>query len=299
MAKVITIANQKGGVGKTLTATCMATLLYEKKYRVLTISLDPQRNFDLVACDAKSGEKVAIKRLDIDTISMLHVLQGTASFNEAIVKTQMGDLARASSQLYQWSGEQIISKKQYEAVRDNYEELKKLLDDKILHGEENTKVLHNRLESIKDAYDYIIIDTNPSLTLLTLNSLYAADYVIIPAFSEETSIEAITELYDTIKSINYYNSWRNIKILGILMTKCNMRTNAYCHYVEYFQMLAERIGTRVFETKIRQSVRASEYIEYGQDLIHYDPSSKTTEDYRAFVAEFERIMNQEEALTNG
>lgn len=289
MGLVITIANQKGGVGKTLTATCMAAILTEQKYKVLTISLDPQRNFDMVA-----GEGVAIKRDDIDTVSILHVLRGSHTITDAIITTQLGDLARASSQLYQWTGEQTISQDEYLPLRDNHEALVAFLDNRVLQNGNGTKVLSERLKDIKDSYDFILIDTNPSLTLLTLNSLCAADYVIIPAFSEETSTNAIAELWDTIGTLNYFDPWHKIKVLGILMTRCNYRSIAFSHHTRVFKAIADQIGTRLFNTKIRQSARGSDYAEYGVDLIHLDPRGKTSEDYRAFIEEFKEAIREEE-----
>lgn len=289
MGLIITIANQKGGVGKTLTATCMAAILTEQKYKVLTISLDPQRNFDMVA-----GEGIAIKRDDIETVSMLHVLRGSHPITDAIIESRLGDLARASSQLYQWTGEQTISKDEYLPIRDDYEALVAFLDNRVLQNGNGTKVLSEKLKPVKDSYDYILIDTNPSLTLLTLNSLCAADYVIIPAFSEETSTNAIAELWDTIKTLNYYDPWHEIKVLGILMTRCNFRSIAYNHHTQIFSAIAKQIGTRLFKTKIRQSARGSDYAEYETDLIHLDPRGKTTEDYRAFVEEFKDSIREEE-----
>ena len=289
MGLVITIANQKGGVGKTITATCMASILTQQNYKVLTISLDPQRNFDMVA-----GEGVAIRRNDIDTVSMLHVLRGSHPIADAIVPTQLGDLARASSQLYQWTGEQTISQDEYLPLRDHYEALVAFLDQRVLQDGNGTKVLAERLGPVRDAYDFILIDTNPSLTLLTLNSLCAADYVIIPAFSEETSTNAIAELWDTICTLNYYDLWHKTKVLGILMTRCNFRSIAFNHHNEIFEAVAGQIGTRLFHTKIRQSARGSDYAEYGMDLIRLDPGGKTAQDYRAFVEEFKEAIQEEE-----
>lgn len=298
MGKIITIANQKGGVGKTLTTSSMASILHSRGHKILTISLDPQRNLDMVAGKFEDGRYVAIRRTDIDTVSMLHVMNARNNIREAIVKTQIGDLARASSQLTQWSGEQLLGREEYEAVRDDLEKLQKILDEKILDSEGPKAILYRRLKPIIDEYEYILIDTNPSLTLLTVNSLYAADYVIIPAFSEESSTAAIEEMNDTIKGLNYFNEMvgdsRRIKILGILMTKCNMRSIAYVQHEKLYTKYAAKMGTRLFETKIRQSIRATDYIASREDLIRYDPKGKTTEDYYHFVDEFLRCINEVE-----
>lgn len=289
MGLVIATANQKGGVGKTITTTCMASLLTSQGRTVLTISLDPQRNFDMVA-----GEGVLIRRRDTESLSMLHVMRGSCTIEEAIVHTRLGDLVRASSQLYQWTGEQTISREEYLPIRDNLPALQKLLDTRVLSGGENMKVLDRLLDAVRSDYDYILIDTNPSLTLLTLNSLYASDYVLIPAFSETTSTEAITELYDTIQSIKYYNPGKYLEILGILMTRCDVRSIAFQRHVRIYTALAQRIGTILFETKIRRCARAADYVESGYDLIRYDPKGRATEDYKAFLAEFENLLEKKE-----
>lgn len=289
MGYVVTTANQKGGVGKTITTTCLAAILTEQKKKVLIISLDPQRNLDMVA-----GENVCIRRTDTESLSMLHVLRGQCSVADAIVHTRIGDLVRASCNLHQWSGEQAISAEEYLAVKDDLGALQELLDARVLNSEDNMKVLNKLLTPIRDKYDFILIDTNPSLTLLTLNSLYAADYVLIPAFSEETSTQAILELWDTIRTIQYYNPGKQISVLGILMTKCNIRSITFQRHVRKYETLAANMKTILFDTKIRQSARAIDYVESGVDLVHYDPKGKTTQDYRDFVKEFLRTIKKKE-----
>ena len=283
MGLIITIANQKGGVGKTITASTMAAILHEEGAKVLIISLDPQRNLDMVA-----GKDIPIPMNDLNTFSMLHVMKGSCTIEEAIIESRIGDIVRASSHLSQWQGSQIISKAEYQKVRNDLPALQKLLDERILNNDESTHVLADRLSTVRDKYDYIIIDTNPSLTLLTVNALYACDYVIIPAFSEETSLSAIAELYSTIKSINYYNPWHKTQILGILMTRCNIYTIAFKRHVRKYTALAAKMETKLFSTYIRQSARAVDYVESKTDLLHYDPKGKTTEDYIAFVEEFKK-----------
>lgn len=291
MGVVLTAANQKGGVGKTITTVCLAATLTDLGKRVLVISLDPQRNFDMVA-----GPGALIARGDTASLSMLHVMRGDCSLREAIVSTPIGDLVRASSQLYQWTGEQTVSAEEYLAIRNDLEALQRLLDERVVNGGHNIKVLYKHLEGIKDEYDFILIDTNPSLTLLTMNSLYAADFVLIPAFPDRTSTEAILELWDTIQGINYYHPNRNIRVIGILMTACNLRTITYARHIKKYALLTKKMGTRLFDTKIRKSARAADYIEAGVDLVHYDPKGTTTQDYRAFTTELLQALKEEYVL---
>ena len=235
-----------------------------------------------------------IKRRDSESLSMLHVLKRSCALRDAIVHTnRLGDLVRASSQLYQWTGEQVLTPSEYRDVRDNHEELIKLLDSRLALGT-SMKDLDGFLKEVKDEYNYILIDTNPSLTLLTLNSLYAADYVIIPAFADQQSTEAVIELWDTIKGIRFFNPGRKIVIAGILMTRCNKQSRAFRRYEEKFEKLANKIDTRLFKTKIRQSAKAAEYVERKVDLIEYDPKGNTTLDYREFTDELLKVIKKEE-----
>lgn len=294
MGIVLTIANQKGGVGKTITASSLASIYTSMGKKVLTISLDPQRNFDMVA-----GEGALIERNDMDSLSMLHVLQGKCTLEEAIVPTRIGDLARASSQLYNWVGEHILTVEEYLPIRDDLEALQKILDVRVQKDGDNMKRLYKILAPVKDKYELILIDTNPSLTLLTMNGLYAADRVLIPAFSELTSNRSIVELWDTIRGINYYNTDRDIRIIGILMTKCNMRSLAFARHVERYEKLAAKMGTRLFDTKIRQSARAGDYVDAKMDLIRHDPHGKVTEDYRRFANELLTVLAEEDNKDGG
>jgi len=324
MGVVVTLANQKGGVGKTITATCMASILTEQNHKVLTLSLDPQRNFDMVA-----GDGILIDRKDVTTPSVLHVLQGKCSISEAIVPSRLGDLVRASSALAQFTGDHGLSGTDALKVKDSNKRASLILKDasdalqtspetavqEIERAKEElssqltilnegivtsdgarllSKALSN--EGIRGKYDYILIDTNPSLSVLTINGLMAADYVVIPAFAEETSAQAIIELRETIETIKHFNETKYLEILGILMTKCNMRTNAFKDHVKKFKFFAKKMNVRLFETKIRQSAKAAEYVQTKTDLIRYSPSCNTSEDYRAFVEEFKRVIQEKEAL---
>lgn len=297
MGKIITIANQKGGVSKTLTASSMASILTTKGYKILTISLDPQRNFDMVAGELDNGCPVLIQANDTDTLSMLHVMNGSCEIGDAIVHTQIGDIARASSLLTQWSGNIILTKKEYLEIREDLAALQSVLDERIGKDSDMKSILYKRLQPILDDYEFILIDTNPSLTLLTTNALYAADYIIIPAFSEEPSASAIEEMYTIIRGFNYINKMngidRTIKILGILMTKCNLKSLPYKQCVDVYSKFASAMNTRLFDTRIRQSIRATDYVASGMDLIRYAPNCPPAEDYKEFVAEFLRCMEEE------
>lgn len=296
-AKIIAFANQKGGVGKTTSISAVASILHQKKKKVLTVSLDAQRNLDMVA-----GEGVAILRSNTTEHSILSVLDGRCTIHEAIVKTQIGDMLRATNQLYAWGGAQAITKEKFEELKDSPELLRNHLENHFSneYSSNSVKMLTTHLEKVSDRYDYILIDTNPTLTLLTLNSLYAAQYVVIPSFSERSSGEAILELSETINAIKLYNPTVRIDIAGILMTKYDKRRKACVRHDKNFEKLAPRIGTIVFDTRIRSSAKASEYVEYGMDIVRYDPKGTTATDYKDFVKELiKRIKEIDGGYSHG
>ena len=295
-ADVISFANQKGGVGKTLTVSATASILHSQGQRVLMIDQDAQRNLDMVA-----GKNIAISRRSSNEKSILTVLNGECDIRDAIVQTDIGDLVRATNQLYGWQGPSLITLDELRDYKEKPAELYGLLEQRLeRQANENVYLLQNAIKDVLDDYDYILIDTNPTLTLLTLNSLYAAEFVVIPAFSERSSAEAIIELFDTIRSVKYYDSWHKLEVAGILMTKYNARLNACQRHLRKYTNLAGKLNTYLFETKIRASTKASEYVEAQKDIYRYDPNCTTSQDYVSFVKELQtRIANIKEDWKNG
>lgn len=294
MGVVVTVVNQKGGVAKTTTVSALAYILREKGYKVLCIDLDPQRNLDMLA-----GKGVAIPINDLRTGSMLQVLNRETPLKNILIPTELGDLARASSQLSSWTGRPVLTKAEFASLRDKPEELIHLLDERF-RTTDFSKELGRLIPSVRDEYDYILIDTNPSLTLLTLNGLYAADYVLIPAFTEKSSREAVIELWNTIQGILYYEPGKYLKVCGILLTKVSQKTNLFRAYLPPFQKIAAQMGTVVFETSIRNSVAASECMGRYENIMKYSKNSPTGQSYAAFAEEFlARIAALEEARTHG
>jgi len=296
MADIITFANQKGGVGKTITVSATASILTSQGFRVLMIDQDAQRNLDMVA-----DRKIAISRSDTTSKSILTVLNGDCTMEDAIITTPIGDLVRATNQLYSWNGPPIITETEFDSLKNEPEKLVELLSGRFKYTSEgdNVHLLNNALSSVTDKYDYILIDTNPTLTLLTLNALYATQFVVIPAFSEKSSAEAIIELCETIQNIKMFDPWRHLEIAGILMTKYDIRTRASRRHDKKFPNLAVRLGVNLFDTKIRASAKAAEYVEAGLDIIRYDPKCNTSLDYYSFVEELkERIKTIREVWNN-
>ena len=260
------------------------------------IDQDAQRNLDMVA-----DRKIAISRSDTTSKSILTVLNGDCTMEDAIITTPIGDLVRATNQLYSWNGPPIITETEFDSLKNEPEKLVELLSGRFKYTSEgdNVHLLNNALSSVTDKYDYILIDTNPTLTLLTLNALYATQFVVIPAFSEKSSAEAIIELCETIQNIKMFDPWRHLEIAGVLMTKYDIRTRASRRHDKKFPNLAVRLGVNLFDTKIRASAKAAEYVEAGLDIIRYDPKCNTSLDYYSFVEELkDRIKTIREVWNN-
>ena len=295
MGIIISVTNQKGGVGKTITVSSLAAALNSKGYRVLSVDLDPQRNLDMVA-----GKSLSIPVGDTEAKSVLDVLKGECTFEEMIVPSNIGDLARASNMLSQWTGRLLITRAEFEALspEECIATISKRYD--AGWGETDHRILKECLASVKDKYDFILMDTNPSLTLLTINSLFASDYVLIPAFAEAASRDAIFELWDTIRGMKAFNPDMKLQIAGILVTKFLPRNPTANKYVSLYEKMARKMDTIVFKQKIRQIVSATEYSTKQMDLLTYDPNGKSSLEYKAFAEEFlKRIQTLEEAKKNG
>lgn len=280
---IISVTNQKGGVGKTTMLSSLATLLTQQGYKVLSVNLDPQRNLDMVA-----GPKVAIPLGDTQSLSILSVLRGEVSIRDAIIHTPLGDLIRASSQLSGWTGQVVITEGDYLGMKDDPQALTDYIGQRFAQIREtpDTHVLRKHLWPLRDEYDFIFLDTNPSLMLLTTNALYAADCVLIPVFTDDFSLAAIRELWDTIQGINYYEPGRRLEVAGIVVTKSDKRTLVARSYYTAFAKRAAKMGTVLFDTKIRQSVAASEATAARKTIINYAPRDKVADDYRELAAEF-------------
>lgn len=286
---IISVTNQKGGVGKTTLLSSLATILTQQGYKVLSVNLDPQRNLDMVA-----GKGVAIPLGDRKSPSTLSVLAGELPIQEAIVHTPMGDLVRASSLLSGWQGQKIITEEEYKVLKNNPASLVHHIGERFeqLHKVPDTHVLRNYLWPLKNEYDYIFLDTNPSLMLLTTNALYAADYILIPVFTDDFSKAAVAELWDTIQGINYFEPNRQLKVAGIVVTQSNKNTIIAKSYYNYFQRRATQMNTMLFDTKIRRSVTVSEAMTASQTLVDYAPNSNIAADYRQLAGEFIQRINE-------
>ena len=287
MGAVISVTNQQGGVGKTMPVACLASILSSQNYKVLSIDLDPQRNLDTMA-----GEGVAIPRDDEETLSLLHVMNGQCSLRDAIVHTVIGDLVRASSFLSQWRGNTLVSTKEYEQLDTDslLALIKKRYQDN--YGHTNASVLSEKLADLRNEYDYIFLDTNPSLMVLTVNALYASDYVLIPVVTDGASRDAVEELWTTIQTIRQHNTERQLKVAGILVTRFQSNTYVGKNFIPVFESMAQQMDSTLFKQKIRNCTVALECLAAEQDLINYNRRCIAAIDYLDFAEAFKTRINE-------
>jgi chromosome partitioning protein len=245
LGQVIALANQKGGVAKTTTTLNLAVAFQEQGFNVLGIDLDPQGNLTMS------------QGMDPDTVerSMFDVLVHSLPLDEVIHRTEI-DLAVSSIDL---AGAELA------------------LSSMI--GRECA--LQKAMLPVRSRYDYILVDTPPSLGLLTINALTAADSVIVPVQCEYLSLRGLVQLENTLSMIRE-NLNPTVEIRGILPTMYDGRT---LHSKEAVEMLKENFGELVFETRIRKTVRYAEAPVQGSSVLKYDPAGSAAEAYRELARE--------------
>ncbi|CAM1372602.1 ParA family protein [Tenacibaculum xiamenense] len=242
MGKIIAIANQKGGVGKTTTTVNLAAALGVLEKKVLLIDADPQAN-------ATSGLGLDVESVEAGTYQ---VLEHTIDPKDAVITTESPnvDLIPAHIDLVAIEIE-LVDKPQREFM------------------------LKNALQSVVDSYDYILIDCAPSLGLITLNSLVAADSVIIPIQCEYFALEGLGKLLNTIKSVQKIHN-QSLAIEGLLLTMYDPRLRLSNQVVEEVR---KHFSSMVFETVVHRNIRLSEAPSYGESIISYDATSKGAVNY--------------------
>ncbi|GAA4958742.1 AAA family ATPase [Algibacter aquimarinus] len=248
MGKIIAIANQKGGVGKTTTSVNLAACLGVLEKKVLLIDADPQAN-------ATSGIGIDVEQVEIGTYQLL---EHSNSAKEAIIQTESPNLDIIPAHIDLVAIEiELVDKKAREYM------------------------LKKALAEIKNDYDYILIDCAPSLGLLTLNALTASDAVIIPIQCEYFALEGLGKLLNTIKSVQKIHN-PELDIEGLLLTMYDSRLRLSNQVVEEVQ---KHFNDMVFKTIIQRNVRLSEAPSYGESIINYDASSKGASNYLSLAKE--------------
>ena len=246
MKEIITILSQKGGTGKTTTASAIAAGARRQGYSVLSIDLDAQQNLSL-SMGADIGGK-----------TIFDVLTGSTTAASAIQQTPQGDIIAASPAL---SGA-----------------------DMVLTATGKEYRLKEALEPLSPRYDYIVIDCPPSLGVLTVNALTAATSAIVPAQADLFSVQGITQLYGTIDTVKRYCN-PALTVKGILLTRYSPRSILSRDMRQTIEGIATRQGGRVFDTAIRENVALREAQAQQQDIFTYAPRSNGAADYSAFVKE--------------
>ena len=251
MAKVITIVNQKGGVGKTTTAINLSACCSIEGKKILVVDTDPQGN----ATSGFGFQKTEIK----DTI--YEVLTGQVDIRDAIHDTELENLKIIPTNVH-LAGAAV----------------------ELVDMPDRERIMKNALETIRDDFDFIFLDCPPSLGLLTLNNFTAADSILIPLQCEYYALEGMSELLDTIMLIqNGLNP--DLKIEGILMTMYDQRTNLS---KQVLKEVKQYFNEKVYDTIIPRNVRLGEAPSFGKPVILYDPESKGAEAYTNLAKELIR-----------
>lgn len=248
MAKIIAVANQKGGVGKTTTAVNLSACLAVKGKKVLLIDIDPQGN----ATSGLGIDKNAVKT------SIYDVIINDVDIEETLVPTKIKNLMVSPSNIN-------LAGAEVELVTVISREMR----------------LKTALEEIVDKFDFIMIDCPPSLGLLTLNALTAANTILVPIQCEYYALEGLSQLMNTVKIVQKHLN-RNLRVEGVVLTMFDARTNLSIQVVDEVK---KYFGNKVYRTIIPRNVRLSEAPSYGLPIILYDEKSKGAECYMELAEE--------------
>ena len=240
MSKVIAVTNQKGGVGKTTTCAAFAGIFRKNGKRVLAIDLDPQGNLSFSLGAEDTG------------LTIHDVMQGKCTVRQAVKHTRICDVITSNILL---SGTELE-----------------------LDGSDREFVLKRALSQAEDDYDAVIIDTPPALSILTINAYTAANDLIIPMTPEVLSLQGIAQVKDTILAVKkYYN--KSLDVRGILLTRYSSKYLLSEEVAEMAEIIAEQLGTQIFDTRISACIAAAEAPAHQQTLVEYSPKCRAAREY--------------------
>lgn len=254
MGRIIAIANQKGGVGKSTTAINLSACLAEAGKKVLAIDIDPQGN-------TTSG--LGVDKNEADP-TLYELLLGEADLNDCIINNVVDNLDLIPSNM-NLSGAEI----------------------ELVGIEEREYILRNAIENVRDIYDYIIMDCPPSLSMLTINALTAADSVLVTIQCEYYALEGLSQLIHTIELVQERLN-EELEIEGVVFTMYDARTNLSLEVVENVK---ENLNQNIYKTIIPRNVRLAEAPSYGLPINLYDSKSTGAESYRLLA---EEVINRED-----
>lgn len=247
MAKVICVTNQKGGVGKTTTAVNLSYFLAKEKNRILLVDFDPQGN-------ATSGVGIEKEKLNA---TMTEVMLGVAQLDRVIVGTKFKnfDIAPATPQLANAEVELTKMNKKFVQLRD-------------------------ALKAVKEDYDFVIIDSPPSLSLLTVNGMIASDYLLLPVQTEFYALEGVAQLLESMKLVRKVNP--KLRLLGVVATMFDKRTSLS---IQVLEEIKKYFKDKTFKTTIPRNVRIAEAPSHGVPVGAYDKFSKGAKAYKELAKE--------------
>ncbi|MGZ5282217.1 MAG: ParA family protein [Methylotenera sp.] len=244
-AEIVSVVNQKGGTGKTTTTMNLGCALSSLGKRVLLVDLDPQGNmsYSLGISDAEK--------------TMADVISGQCSAKDAIVMAEGVDIIPGSPDMAD-------------------------IEVSLAGQEQREQFLKKALVGLSSQYDYILIDSPPSLSLLTINALNAAQSVVVPMQLEVLTLQGLNQILNTIEQVKKSMNSK-LKVKGILLVMYDKRRKL-SHELQSF--MGENVRNRIYETVIRMNVKLAEAPSFGQSVITYDPNSNGAKDYMAFAREF-------------
>ncbi len=247
MGRVIAVSNQKGGVGKTTTTGALAAALVKRGKSVLSVDMDPQGNLSFSMGAENEGVNTTYE-----------LLQGECTAKAAIQRSCISDII---------PGNILLSSAELE-----------------LTGQGREFLLCNALRPVRDEYDYILIDTPPALSILTVNAFTAADHLIIPMLSDIFSLQGITQLYETVSHVKTYCN-PGLEYGGILLTRFMPRTTLATEVKGTAEMISAELEIPLYHTCIRNSVAITEAQALQRNILEYSPRNIATKDYLALADE--------------